>query len=81
MIQSVRPPSTSPEAARGEYATDEEARAVWANMGSDGPLHALWCPHTFGGIAASELLPYPSSLTSYESHCRRLCCAVRFVGR
>ena len=54
MIRSDSPPSTSLEAARDEYATDEEVRAVWANMGCDGPLYALWCRHTFGGIAASE---------------------------
>lgn len=36
---------------RGEYATDEEVRAVWAAVVA---RYALWCLHTFGGIAASE---------------------------
>ena len=40
------------EAARGEHATDEESPRRLG--GCNGPRHALWCRHTFGGIAASE---------------------------
>jgi hypothetical protein len=66
---------------RGEYVTDEEVRAVWANMGKLRPATRPLVPAYLRWDRSLGTLAVSTSLTIYESRYRRICCSVHFVGR
>ena len=81
MILSDGLRSTALEAARGEYASDEESPRRL------GETWAVTVRDTLFGADIPSVGSQPRntavsiSLTIYESRCSRICCPVHFVGR